>query len=150
MKCRPLTYPFNDILLCRQGDLPFGENRVLHWERLDENFAPAPGGTVVFIETKQGGPMRFSAREVIQAFGQQYNLTAREIDIVNFLLNGFPNELIADRLGISVGTVRNHRWRLYYKLDITAERELYSLLLSTMLDMPSIEREYLRTKPALP
>ena len=32
---------------------------------------------------------------------------------------------IAERLGITVGTVKNHRRRIYEKLDITTERELF-------------------------
>jgi len=38
--------------------------------------------------------------------------------------------VIASRLGVSAGTVRNHRHRLYYKLDITTERELFNMFIS--------------------
>lgn len=56
------------------------------------------------------------------------SLTRRETEIVKLVLSGFPNALIADRLGLSLGTVKNYRSRLYYKLDITTERELVMLL----------------------
>lgn len=56
-------------------------------------------------------------------------LTPRERQIVRLILGGFPTETIANTLGIGAGTVRNHRKRLYVKLDITTEREVFSLFL---------------------
>lgn len=41
------------------------------------------------------------------------------------ILAGHPTTNIAERLGITVGTVKNHRRRIYEKLDITTERELF-------------------------
>jgi len=61
--------------------------------------------------------------------------TPRERDIVHLILGGFSNDAIARRIGISVGTVRNHRKRLYAKLDITTERELFSLFLGHLADL---------------
>jgi RNA polymerase sigma factor (sigma-70 family) len=54
-------------------------------------------------------------------------LTPRERDIVQLVVEGYPSATIAQRLGISRGTVKNHRRRLYDKLDITSERELFLL-----------------------
>ncbi len=36
-----------------------------------------------------------------------------------------PISTIAQRLGITTGTVKNHRRRIYDKLDITTERALF-------------------------
>lgn len=52
-------------------------------------------------------------------------LTARERELVELILAGHPTKTIAATLGITVGTVKNHRRRIYTKLDITAERELF-------------------------
>jgi DNA-binding CsgD family transcriptional regulator len=52
-------------------------------------------------------------------------LSARERQLVQLILAGHPNAGIASRLGISLGTVKNHRGRIYDKLDITSERELF-------------------------
>lgn len=52
-------------------------------------------------------------------------LSARERDIVRLVLAGHPTAGIASRLGITPGTVKNHRRRIYGKLDITSERELF-------------------------
>jgi DNA-binding CsgD family transcriptional regulator len=52
-------------------------------------------------------------------------LTLRERQIVMLTLEGHPIAGIAKRLGVRRGTVKNHRLRLYQKLDITTERELF-------------------------
>ena len=52
-------------------------------------------------------------------------LTPRERDIVGLILLGYPTARIASRLKLSVNTIKNHKKRLYSKLDITTERELF-------------------------
>jgi DNA-binding CsgD family transcriptional regulator len=52
-------------------------------------------------------------------------LTSRERQIVALTLEGHPIASIASRLGLKRGTIKNHRLRLYNKLDITTERELF-------------------------
>ncbi len=56
-------------------------------------------------------------------------LSLRERELVQLILAGHPTTNIAERLGITVGTVKNHRRRIYEKLDITTERELFLQLL---------------------
>jgi DNA-binding CsgD family transcriptional regulator len=53
------------------------------------------------------------------------SLSARERELVELVLAGHPSATIATRLKITVGTVKNHRRRIYDKLDITTERELF-------------------------
>jgi DNA-binding NarL/FixJ family response regulator len=36
-------------------------------------------------------------------------------------------------MGLSVGTIRNHKHRLYYKLDITTERELFCMFFEQII-----------------
>jgi len=52
-------------------------------------------------------------------------LTPRERDVVHLILIGYSSVKIAERLKLSVNTVKNHRKRMYLKLDITTERELF-------------------------
>lgn len=52
-------------------------------------------------------------------------LSLRERQLVQLILAGHPTATISARLGITVGTVKNHRRRIYEKLDITTERELF-------------------------
>ncbi len=54
-------------------------------------------------------------------------LTPRERDVVALVLEGHPTATIAGRLALSRGTVKNLRRRIYRKLDITTERELFPL-----------------------
>lgn len=56
-------------------------------------------------------------------------LTKRERQIVSLALTGLDNASIAQRLGVSNGTIKNHRKRIHVKIDITSERELFSLFL---------------------
>jgi DNA-binding CsgD family transcriptional regulator len=52
-------------------------------------------------------------------------LSPREREIVRLILSGHPTAGIARKLGLSAGTVKNHRRNIYGKLDITTERELF-------------------------
>jgi DNA-binding CsgD family transcriptional regulator len=55
----------------------------------------------------------------------QAELTPRERDIVGLILLGHPTAKIAAKLKLSVNTIKNHKKRMYLKLDITTERELF-------------------------
>ena len=71
-------------------------------------------------------PLDFST--AVDAFTSS-GFTPREREIIRLLLAGFSNSFIAKRLEIGVGTVRNHRKRIYAKLDVTTEREIFSLFI---------------------
>ncbi|HUJ13774.1 MAG TPA: response regulator transcription factor [Thermoanaerobaculia bacterium] len=51
-------------------------------------------------------------------------LTSRELEIVGLVAGGLRNQEIADRLCISVGTVKIHLHNVYEKLEISDRREL--------------------------
>jgi len=53
-----------------------------------------------------------------------YGLTDRQRQIVQLSFEGHHNASIARQLNITVGGVKNHKLRIYDKLDITSEREL--------------------------
>ncbi len=57
-------------------------------------------------------------------------LSRREHQICCLGFSGLGNVHIADVLGISEGTVKNLRKRLYFKMDVTCERELFALFLA--------------------
>ena len=63
-------------------------------------------------------------RAAVDAFLRE-ELTPRERDIVGLILLGYPTAKIAARLKLSVNTIKNHKKRMYNKLDITTERELF-------------------------
>lgn len=117
------------------GSLLLEGQQVVHWETLPDDFSLAPQGTLVVLEQRSPGPLMTSGEAALEAFCGDHSLTPREAEIVRLSFLGLPNAAIAKQLGVSVGTVKNHRWRLYYKLDITTERELFHLFISTLLSV---------------
>ncbi len=75
--------------------------------------------------TAPSGPGASPRREPSIPDGLWPELSQRERELVQFVLAGHPTATISTRLGITVGTVKNHRRRIYEKLDITTERELF-------------------------
>ena len=55
-------------------------------------------------------------------------LTERERDVMQLVVEGLPNKLIADQLDISVRTVEVHRARVFDKMDVKSAVELANLL----------------------
>ena len=83
-------------------------------------------------EVRQGGaPMsREIARKVIASFRepltaaeQVEDLSPREREILELLADGFPNKQIADRVGVTDGTVRWHLRHVYHKLHVRSRTE---------------------------
>jgi DNA-binding NarL/FixJ family response regulator len=79
-----------------------------------------------------GAPMSAEiARRVVEAFHQpvkapgaeEIKLSKRETEILEHLAIGLANKEIADRLGISVETVRVHLRRIYEKLHVHSRTE---------------------------
>ncbi|MBZ9813839.1 helix-turn-helix transcriptional regulator [Mesorhizobium sp. CA7] len=100
-----------------QVSLPDG--RLVVRSPLGTDFGAAPGGLCDQVEVTAvhapTGPRN----------GWLEGLTHRERQIVELTLEGHPIVSIANRLGVKRGTIKNHRLRLYQKLDITTERELF-------------------------
>jgi DNA-binding CsgD family transcriptional regulator len=112
-----------DLAGDKSGQVRLADNRMLHVAPLEPDFPLAPAGRIHVIERIGLAPAALSPRAVIAQFGAE--LTPREREIVVLVLEGHPSATIAKRLGIGRGTVKNHRRRLYDKLDITTERELF-------------------------
>jgi DNA-binding NarL/FixJ family response regulator len=83
-------------------------------------------------EVRQGGaPMsREIARKVIVSFQEPVKaaaeveeLSPRELEILELLAGGFANKAIADRLGLTDGTVRWHLRHVYHKLHVRSRTE---------------------------
>lgn len=104
------------------------EYGLLHLERISHSFLYGKEAKLLFLER---GTEAKSAIGINNALNHFYTdeLTPRERQIVRLIILGYSNENIARELKIGVGTIRNHRKRLYHKLDITAERELFSKFL---------------------
>jgi RNA polymerase sigma factor (sigma-70 family) len=64
-----------------------------------------------------------SFREPQIASAQVEDLSPREREILELLAQGLPNKQIADRLGVSDGTVRWHLRHVYDKLHVRSRTE---------------------------
>ena len=54
----------------------------------------------------------------------QDNFTPRQKDIVNLVAKGFTNQEIAERLSVSVNTIKNHKSMLFRKIKVRNSIEL--------------------------
>ncbi|CAN0606365.1 unnamed protein product, partial [Ectocarpus sp. 12 AP-2014] len=54
-------------------------------------------------------------------------LTEREAQVINMVLHGHSTKSVAERLGISVETVKLHRKHAYAKLEVSSQAELFYL-----------------------
>lgn len=61
---------------------------------------------------------------------EKYFLSAREIEIIQELFKSDKNELIAKKLNISPGTVKNHLANIYQKTHVAGKRELKDFIQS--------------------
>jgi DNA-binding NarL/FixJ family response regulator len=83
-------------------------------------------------EVRDGGaPMSPSiARKVLNSFkhtkSTQYNLTPRELDVLQLLIKGYSSKMIASELIISFDTARSHLKNIYTKLHVNCGKEAIS------------------------
>jgi two-component system response regulator DegU len=64
---------------------------------------------------------------------QKNNLTAREIEVIDCIVNGLSSKQIAEKLFISPFTVYNHRRNIFQKLKINRSSELISFAINSGL-----------------
>jgi DNA-binding NarL/FixJ family response regulator len=78
-----------------------------------------------------GAPMTASiATQVLQMFAQlngnhndQYNLSDREKQVLQLLVNGYSYKMIAADMFIAIDTVRSHIKKIYEKLQVNSKSE---------------------------
>ncbi len=69
-----------------------------------------------------------------------FNLTPRETDVFNFLIQGMPNKEIAMRLSISEKTIEKHITSIYKKLGVTNRSEAIIWTINHSRDFPTQEK----------
>ncbi len=90
------------------------------WRRMSES-----------VRSGSRTPLAFGVRTVIQSLGG-HSLTAREVDIVELAIKGHSAKSIAHLLGISEGTVINHKRNVYTKLAISSQAQLFHAFLQAL------------------
>lgn len=103
--------------------VPLPGGRLLRRTRLAPDFGPAPNGSCDEVAPDPAADAG-SASGLPPSLAAA--LTEREREVVLLTLRGYPVAEIARKLGLSRGTVKNHRLAIYRKLDITTERELFA------------------------
>ena len=72
------------------------------------------------------------ARRVIEFFNQprriMQELTVREKDIVNGILDGLSYKMIANKHDLAIDTVRMYIKKVYRKLNINSKSELFKMM----------------------
>ena len=64
-----------------------------------------------------------NALQSITTTQKDYSLTARENEILDLLAKGFRNKEIAEKLFVSVNTIRTHVYNIYEKLHVNSRIE---------------------------
>jgi two-component system response regulator DctR len=78
------------------------------------------------LETSAAAIGRQRARQAVER--RLSELTEREREVMQCVIDGRPNKLIADQLNISVRTVEVHRARVFEKMDVKSAVELANAL----------------------
>lgn len=90
---------------------------------------PLPKMYEALKDTTQGSPLTPAiAHRIVQYFARQKKITdqlsPREREIVESIMDGLSYKMIADKYFISIDTVRTHIARIYRKLNINSKGEL--------------------------
>lgn len=72
----------------------------------------------------------YKYNQITNSFKRFYNLTDREIEIIEYMLKGFSNRKIANTLYISQKTVHNHTTSIYQKTAAQNRIQLFNFIMS--------------------
>jgi DNA-binding CsgD family transcriptional regulator len=84
------------------------------------------------LKPSQAAPIPQGRQADLEASISHWNgasLTARELEVGRLMLSGYSSKAIAQKLAISVETVRVHKKHIYAKLGINSQSELFSIFL---------------------
>lgn len=96
---------------------------IKHWQSEPFLLAQVPPGKQDLRTIIENGMNSFLSEQ----------LTAREQDITRLILLGLDSKQIAERYGIAVGTVKNHRKHIFAKLNIESQANLFGLFLDHLI-----------------
>jgi DNA-binding CsgD family transcriptional regulator len=110
------------------GAIEFDEGRVMSCEvtRLPESETGAPGAVLVHLHS-----LETEGHARLQAFSSSHGLSPREQEVLELLGRGLTTGAMAESLGISPHTVRDHLKHLYSKTGTKGRNELLRLISRT-------------------
>ena len=118
------------IFLTGHGDVPTAVAAV---KRGAFDFVEKPFSDNALVDRVEQA-LEISAQTLLRQRDEQgvrrrlAELTERERDVMQCVIDGLANKLIADQLNISVRTVEVHRARVFEKMDVKSAVELANLL----------------------
>ncbi|SEL31168.1 two component transcriptional regulator, LuxR family [Roseateles sp. YR242] len=127
---RGLLHTLPVIFLTGHGDVPTAVAAV---KQGAYDFVEKPFSDNALVDRVEQALARsaeaIEARHDEAALGHRVGeLTEREREVMQLVVQGLPNKLIADQLNISVRTVEVHRARVFEKMNVKSAVELSNLL----------------------
>ena len=129
---RELTKVLPVIFLTGHGDVP---TAVASVQRGAFDFFEKPFSDNALVDRVEQA--LHASEQALQARSNAYQrerrlaeLTEREREVMQLVVQGLPNKLIADQLNISVRTVEVHRARVFDKMNVKSAVELANLIKS--------------------
>ena len=97
-----------------------------------------------------GVNLRGQLHTALNSFGSSL-LTDREAQVIKLVLHGHSTKTLAERLSISMETVKLHRKHAYSKLEVSSQAELFYLFLDSVMSAGDYDGgdpllPYLRTR----
>ncbi|MBE9511525.1 MAG: helix-turn-helix transcriptional regulator [Bacteroidetes bacterium] len=86
---------------------------------------------IKFVFIKYAQTMSRLMNSNVSSLYTKYNISAREQEIIQFLINGKGNNEIKEELFISYHTVKNHLSNIYRKLNVKNRHELVHLFMKS-------------------
>lgn len=127
---RGLTRALPVIFLTGHGDVPTAVAAV---KRGAYDFVEKPFSDNALVDRIEQALA--ASREHLESARAQHKLaqslaelTEREREVMQLVIDGLPNKRVADALGISVRTVEVHRARVFDKMNVKSAVELANLL----------------------
>jgi len=71
-------------------------------------------------------PRRYRERDTVQ---KAYQLTQRELDVLELIVSGASNKIICGQLALSLATVKTHIQNIFRKTGVSSRTELSALIL---------------------
>ncbi|MCK4837053.1 MAG: hypothetical protein KAT17_10455, partial [Candidatus Aminicenantes bacterium] len=81
---------------------------------------------------------KLKSEAVVERFFNKKGISSREREIILLILKGMSNKQIEDELYISLGTVKNHAFNIYKKLQINSRVQLVTLFKNLL---PSVKQD---------
>ena len=131
---------FINIALGRtQGQSPFTKRQFNLFQSIHPTIEALCKKHWANTKTEPGGVnLRAQLHSALNAFGSSL-LTERESQVINLVLHGHSTKTVAEKLSISVETVKLHRKHAYAKLEIGSQAELFYLFLDSVMSAQNYE-----------